>query len=247
MINSRNISDYFYVYLHTKASDGVPFYVGKGTGTRAYRTNHRSRWWSSVVAKYGYEVKIIDSNLLEDEAFELEMFLISELGRADLNLGPLVNMTSGGDGVSGYKFTEEQRKTLSDAQKGEKSHMFGKKGELCHFFGTKHTEETKAKMSIAQKGKKRSVEIRQAQSSRMAGIKHSKETIHKIAEALYKKVICYTDSGINIEFNSLSDGAKYFNTCITNISQCCNGTRSSAGKHPDTKEKLHWRRADGEQ
>lgn len=247
MINSRNIKDDFYVYLHIRADNGAPFYVGKGIGTRAYRTNHRSRWWSSIAVKYGYEVKIIASNLLEDEAFELEMFLISEIGRSDLNLGPLVNMTNGGDGVSGYKFTEEQKKTLSDTHKGEKSHMYGKKGELCHLFGTKASDETKQKMSLAQKGKKRSSEIRQAQSDRMLGIIHSQETINKIAEAHCKKVICHTDSGIYIEFNSLSEASDYFNTCITNISQCCKGNRHSAGKHPETKEKLYWRKVNGEQ
>lgn len=37
MINSRDIKDNFYVYIHVRHDNMEPFYVGKGRGDRAYR------------------------------------------------------------------------------------------------------------------------------------------------------------------------------------------------------------------
>ena len=64
--------------------------------------------------------------------------------------------------------SEETRRKMSEAQKGEKNHFFGKhlseehrkklseakKGENHPLFGKHHSEETRKKMSEAQKGKK---------------------------------------------------------------------------------------------
>ena len=53
----------------------------------------------------------------------------------------------------GCKQSEETRKKISDDQRGEKNHMYGKFGKDSPKYGSKHTEETKRKMSEAQKGK----------------------------------------------------------------------------------------------
>lgn len=45
----------------------------------------------------------------EEEAFTREKFLIAKYGRKDLGLGPLLNLAPGGEGNSGYKFTDAQR------------------------------------------------------------------------------------------------------------------------------------------
>ncbi len=245
MINSRDIKEEFYVYLHKKADNGEPFYVGKGKGLRAYSAKHRSNWWTNVTTKHGCDVVIIDNNLSEGDAFELEVFLISELGRADLGLGPLVNMTNGGDGISGYKFTEEQRKRLSDTHKGKEYNSPLKKGSDNHMYGVKQSQDTINKRRLSLIGKKRSDIVKEQQSIRMTGTKLSQDTKDKIAKIKCKKVICYTDNGFYKEFDSLSDGASHFNIHITNISCCCLGTRKSAGRHPETKEKLQWRNIDG--
>jgi len=52
-----------------------PIYVGKGTGDRAYTKRN-----------YGedYTVKIIDDNLFEETALELESFLIQQIGIKNL-------------------------------------------------------------------------------------------------------------------------------------------------------------------
>lgn len=243
MINSR---DNFYVYIHYRLDNMQPFYIGKGTGDRAHRKNNRSKWWLNIVNKFGYEVKIVSDNLSEEDAFELEIFLIDELGRKDLNKGPLINLTNGGDGVSGYKFTEEQRKALSDSHKGIKSHLYCKKGANHYLYGKKQSQEHIDKRVASLTGKRRSDSAKQQQSIRMSGTKLSQNTKDKIAKIRCEKVICFTDNGFHREFDSLSEGAIYFNIHITNISNCCLGIRQSAGKHPETNEKLRWRKFDAE-
>ena len=48
-------------------------------------------------------------------------------GRKDLIEGTLVNFTDGGEGVCGWKASDETRKKISDKQKGENGFWFGKK------------------------------------------------------------------------------------------------------------------------
>ena len=54
-----------------------------------------------------------------------------------------------------------------------------------------------------------------------------------------RKVVCMTTGE---EFNSIKDAAIYCNLKNSgNITSCCKGKRKSAGKHPQTGEKLVWR------
>ena len=64
----------FYTYVHYNMQN-KPIYVGKGTGDRAYTKRN-----------YGedYTVKIIDDNLFEETALELESFLIQQIGIKNL-------------------------------------------------------------------------------------------------------------------------------------------------------------------
>lgn len=53
-----------------------------------------------------------------------------------------------------------------------------------------------------------------------------------------QKVLCLTTNEI---FESQSAAARYYNIPQANISKCLKGERKSAGKHPETKEKLYWK------
>lgn len=105
----------FYVYLHTRGDNGKVFYVGKGKGKRAWSEHSRNKYWKNIVNKHGFAVKIIDEFLDEVTAFELEELMIALIGRDNL-----CNMTDGGDGVSGFKFSEETKAKLSAIRKGRK-------------------------------------------------------------------------------------------------------------------------------
>lgn len=87
----------FYVYLHRRATDGSVFYVGKGKGGRAWMP-HRSHnaHWVNVAKKNGVIVDIAEDDLLEPEAFSLEVKTIKEIG-----VDRLTNVSHGGEGISG--------------------------------------------------------------------------------------------------------------------------------------------------
>ena len=77
------------------------FYVGKGKGGRAWSPSGRNQMWERVNSKHGRIVEIVEQNLQEWYAFELEKDLISLYGRRDDKYGTLVNLTDGGEGPSG--------------------------------------------------------------------------------------------------------------------------------------------------
>lgn len=108
----------FYIYLHIQSDTSKPFYVGKGKGDRAYSTN-RSKLWKNVASKHGWKAVIICDDLTEEEAFEVEKFYIKEYGRRNLGTGNLVNLTDGGEGLSGHIVSEETRNKISEANKGK--------------------------------------------------------------------------------------------------------------------------------
>lgn len=119
----------FYTYIHTRASDNKPFYVGKGKGRRAHERMGRSDHWKRTVAKHGLKVDIAARWSTEAEAFEHEKFLI--LCFKDMKM-PLVNQTDGGEGRAGWVPGQEFRKMVSRIHTGKVT-----------------SDETKAKMSAS--------------------------------------------------------------------------------------------------
>jgi hypothetical protein len=109
-----------YVYIHFRKSDGIPFYVGKGTiiNRDLYKRAcepHKNTHWERTVNKHGLAINVIISCQTDEEAQEHERRIIKEIGRRDLGTGPLVNKTEGGDGISGLIITDELRKKRSVA------------------------------------------------------------------------------------------------------------------------------------
>ncbi len=112
---TKHHKDKYYVYLHLTKDTNIPFYVGKGKNNRYFYTGSRNRWWKHVVDKHDYVIKILEFNLTEQEAFKSEVFWIKFYGRKQIETwGTLVNLTDGGEGISGYKFSEEFKKQRSD-------------------------------------------------------------------------------------------------------------------------------------
>lgn len=88
---TENKQNRYYVYVYEK-KDGTPYYVGKGTGTRAY-TKH-----DNVEVPNEKHRIILYDNLTESEAFKLERQLISSYGRLDRFTGTLHNKHPGNTG-----------------------------------------------------------------------------------------------------------------------------------------------------
>jgi len=94
----------FYVYAHLRQSDGSAFYIGKGQRSRAWWRHSRSEWWNHIALKHGVDVHIVAANLTEDEALNFEKVVIAGLRDSGVDI---INLTDGGDGVSGYRHDEQ--------------------------------------------------------------------------------------------------------------------------------------------
>jgi hypothetical protein len=121
MLENFTNSEYrFYLYRHIRLDKNEPFYIGIGssektanTENRKYRralaTENRNQIWNRIVAKTENKVQII----LESDNYEFikekEIEFIKLYGQINNNTGTLANITQGGEGNLGVKFTQERK------------------------------------------------------------------------------------------------------------------------------------------
>ena len=188
------------VYIHRKKTDNTIFYVGIGEPKRAYVKYNRSSLWNNTVNKHGYYVEVILEGLSQEDACDIEIYLINKFGRKDLSLGALVNLTEGGEGI--VNASEETKRKISEAQKGNTA-----------WLGRKHSEETKKRMSIAQKGHTNGL-----------GRIHSKETKKKISDKQSKGVL---DTLTGKIYKSVNEASEAVNVRPNTMSRWLSGCRKN--------------------
>lgn len=118
----------YYVYALVRPDTGSIFYIGKGSGDRA---EHHIKWpdrqcnphKANIIRKLDNlgspaRVEIIIDGLSESQAYEAESVLIKKIGRHPM--GPLVNLTDGGDGLRGLTRTPAHKAAISKALRGMK-------------------------------------------------------------------------------------------------------------------------------
>lgn len=131
----------YLVYQHRRSDNDEIFYIGiSNNNDRPTYKFGRSEFWNRIVDKYGYKVEIVCTCETREEACQIEQYLIKFYGRRNLGLGSLVNLTDGGEGVTGLNHSEESRKKISESKKGH-SYRLGKK----------HSEETKRKIGRSRR------------------------------------------------------------------------------------------------
>jgi hypothetical protein len=108
------MSNKYYTYIHIRKDSGQVFYVGKGTGKRAYSKHHRNNLWHKIVAKHGYTVELISEWETEEEAFQDEIRLIEQYKNDGF---AIANFTLGGDGATGYTHSIKTKNNLSERAK----------------------------------------------------------------------------------------------------------------------------------
>jgi hypothetical protein len=101
---------YTYAYLRT---DGTPYYIGKGKGRRCYVNGNRNCKTPTDRSR----ILILKKNLTESEAFRHEIYMIAIYGKKSDGTGILQNLNNGGEGQSGFKFSEKSIKKMREAHK----------------------------------------------------------------------------------------------------------------------------------
>ena len=167
----------YYVYYLINPIDNKIFYVGKGYGNRMYdhekfvlknkHPNNNPHLFYKIrkilngCGRIGYK-KVIE-NVNENDALLKEIEEIKHIGRVNL-----CNLTDGGEGMSGYKFSEKTKKRMSLLHSGINNPFYGKnhtqqtlqkisnssKGNIPYMKGKTHTDKIKKLLSKISKGKK---------------------------------------------------------------------------------------------
>ena len=235
------------VYKHISPSGKV--YIGitsmpvkrRWDNGRGYINN---KYFYRAICKYGwdnFEHVILFEGLRKEEACLMEKCYIALYDSINSDKGYNINL-------GGYVLSEETKKKIGDSQRGEKHHLYGK-----HL-----SEETKRKMSEQRKGrtpwnkgktfsdeyKQNMSNITKGRTPWNKGKSLSEEHKKRIGEAKKgknnpsaKRVICLNTLDI---FDTMKDAGIHFNVNPKYICDCCKGRQKTAGKHPETKERLRW-------
>lgn len=117
----------FYVYQLINPKTNLPFYIGKGQYNRMYAhetttlnnkipNNNKLLFYTikKILRESGeIQYKKILENLSESAALKLEIEEIKKFGRKNDKTGILCNLTTGGEGISGYKHTQKTKKSMT--------------------------------------------------------------------------------------------------------------------------------------
>ena len=250
----------YYVYQHTRLDTNEIFYIGVGTKQklgkskssykRAYdktkskaRTNH----WLNIInlTEYGVDI-VFESNIYQD-VLNKEKELISYYGKRCNNTGTLVNLSDGGLGSTGYKFSDEQKTIMK-----EHSHMRGKSGykhfaskevfvyntngDYINTFGSYNLCATALNIDCSSIDQVLSGLVKQCKGfvfyANYKGIKIEPMLEFGRNYNKIRKVIAL-DSNLNEikKFKSVSDSDIYVKTSTSNISKACKNKKSLIKKY----------------
>lgn len=177
-----------YVYSHHKPDDGSVFYIGKGSGNRAYTYGNRNKYWKNTVAKHGgFEVHILASKLTANEALNFERIVITKLRENEKV--KLSNLTDGGDGS--YNPSDETREKMRLAKIGRKlssEHKnkiseANKKRQYKLGYKLKLTDESRIHRKNLTKNQIWTEERKKKISEAKFGYTHTDETKQKISDS----------------------------------------------------------------
>lgn len=219
---------YHLIYMHVNKINGK-FYIGQTCnpyerwGRNGKKYQEDPYFWAAI-QKYGWNNfyhYIIETNLTQDQANERESYYISILQAQNKNIG--YNIAAGGKMRAGelWKDISYREKTINSFRKARQKTW---------------SDPIMAKylQDCLQKGVQEfwsNPEKRQERIKEITGAKNPN-----------------SKSVINIEtgklFMTISEASQWAGLkSISCIGANCRGQTKSAGRHPETNEKLHWRYA----
>jgi hypothetical protein len=149
----------FYVYEHWRPDKNEPFYVGKGSGSRAWKIGRaKNPYYANVVAKLAslglcVEVGLVVGEMTAEQAYDAEINRIAFWRAKGVRL---TNQTAGGEGM--LNPSDELR-----ARIGEISRSWVRTPEICANISrgaSNQSAETRAKRSVSMTGIVRSDETK---------------------------------------------------------------------------------------
>ena len=206
------------VYCHTNKINGKR-YIGitKQDPTTRWHNGYgyRGQVFFRAIEKYGWEEfthEILFTGLSENEAKEKEKYLIAKWKTNNAEYG--YNVTSGGDGLVGYKHKALSKLKMSKAHRGKKI-----------------SSHTKIKMSESAKGKRKS-ETTKAKMREYA-TNRNKEHKEKLGAFDSRSVLCVET---NIIYTTVAEAQRLTGIDHSNICAVCRGKRQTTGGY-------HWKYA----
>lgn len=171
--------------------------------------------------KHGFDnfiIEKIEEFGNEIDALNAEIFYIDKHQTMNRNIG--YNLSKGGDGISGFKFSAEQKKKMSEARKGKRI------GNDNPFYGKTHTQEVRELIS-------RMASQRTGNKNPFYGKKHTEASIslQRINHYNKKKIfteemieeIKYKKQVLKITYKNI---AKEYGVHWKTISNAINGKRA---------------------
>lgn len=244
-----------YIYLTTNLINGKK-YIGQHTGQ--INDNYLGSGVTLVEAieKYGKEnfIKEILEICNKEELNDKEKYWIAYYNAfKDDNY---YNKTEGGQKGDGwaacYRYMKEHPEYAQNLYKrnGERLHKWLKEHpDIRQKITNKMIEGSKKFFNEHPEKRAETIQKMNEGKKKWEG-EHPEEHAAQIArfikagsDANSQKIKCINTGEI---FNSISDAARYYNTYQTNISKVLKGERHSAGRHPETGEKLKWERVKDE-
>lgn len=174
----------------------------------SYKTKHSLLYEDML--KYGFEnFSIFSIEHGDDDSirYEREKYYIKKLDTMNPDIG--YNMTIGGTGTIGYKFTEEDKKKISQAGMGRKPTDDMIERIRRANLGKKLSNETKRKLSESRMGRFT------GKDNPFYGKHHTDETKQKILKSKKASGLLVPMRGVNlqtgevVEFESLADASRF--------------------------------------
>jgi hypothetical protein len=166
----------FYVYEHIRRDTGAVFYVGKGHGNRHCSNRNRNQYWHNVVNKSGgFDSRVVVENNSEELMLLAEIEKINQLRMLGV---ALVNLTDGGEGITGLKHSEKSKKLMSEKLKGKSHQHTIESIEKIRQANTGiiFSDERKQKIRKKALGRKMPLHVRKILDEKMKSFKQSEKT-----------------------------------------------------------------------
>lgn len=161
-----------------RSSSGLSHPRGYKSPCMLKDTTHRSRWIKELL-RLGLTYGVVVLEEVPDSA-DLNPAERWWIAYGRMSAWPLVNLTAGGDGLSGYKLAPKTKAKISAANKGRVPTLEAREANARAQRGRKHAAETRHKMSLSATARQAASEIREHMRRTSTGYKHTPEALMKM-------------------------------------------------------------------